>query len=410
MRQRSGRKWGGAGKILTRFVTVMAALSAVSVAVLLSPPMAAPAHAGVMDYLFNAIKDLTTPVEPVTPAEETKTPITHPADAAPEPARTLVFDIRDAQTGEAIPEAKGLYHYYDMEGAEARGSVEFKDKGEFALPAGSIMGSISIWAEGCAAKSCALELHGKPERVEVPVLLEKGTSAGGTVLNAEGQPVEGALVEVSAVTQTRNHVLLGEFTTDAQGRWSVQTAPADADRLILRVAHPGYVPTSSAGDPYQLYMVERGPNVEVRLVRGIPLAGRVVDQQGNAVAGAHLCMDNLYEVPPYALCADGDIDGRFRFEHCPARQITIIASAPGFAPNAAPVKAVPDMAEAVIALSPARPVRFVVVDPDQTPLANARAHVTASRNDSQFYKGGKGLKTDAQGVLTLPDAPRDALY
>ena len=377
---------------------------------LVSPPMTAPAHAGVMDYLFNAFKDLTTPVEPVTPAEETKTPIPHPAMETPAPERILVFDIRDAKTGVVIPEATCSYYRYNADNVVERGFVTLKDKPELVLPAGTTGARVSIWAPGYASGSPRFVFNSKSERTDVPVRLEQGTSAGGTVVNEEGQPVEGATVEVGALQERGNTLPLGEMATDAQGRWSRQNVPAETDKLTLRVAHPAHIPSCSMDAQRYMHMVARGENIQVRLVRGVPLPGRVVDEQGNPVAGAHLHLDDPDQKAPFALLADGDMDGHFRFEHCPVRQATVIASAPGFAPNAVSVNIAPDMPETVIPLPPARPVSLLLVDPQQVPLANARVDVNASRGDMQLYSGDKGLRTDVQGTLTLADAPRKATY
>jgi peroxiredoxin len=395
---------------LARHAIAAAALCGLSFLALVAPLLTTPAHAGVMDYLFKTVKDFTTPVEQATPAEETKIPIPHPAVEAPEPARTLVFDIQDAKTGAAIADATCSYYHYNVEGGSEKGSVTFKDKPELALPAGTVSAGVTIWAPGYAASSSYLVLKSKPERVEVPSHLEKGTSAGGTVVNEEEQPVEGATVEVQALGQNRGGAMLGEIVTDAHGHWSTQNVPAETEKLTLRVAHPAYIPSCSMDAQRYTHVVARGENIQVRLVHGVPLSGRVVDEQGNPVAGAHLHLDDLGQEPPFAISADGDMDGRFRLEHCPVRKATVIASAPGFAPNAVPVTIASDMPETVMALPPARPVSFLVVDPQQVPLANAHVYVNASRGELQLYSGGKGLRTDAQGMFSLTDAPRRAAY
>jgi hypothetical protein len=282
------------------------------VGMLFSPFVTAPAHAGIMDYMFNAFKDLTTPVEPVTPAEEIKTPITHPSEPAPGPAHTLVFDIRDAKTGEAISEATCMYHIYDEEGANTKGSVTFKEKSELALPAGSVATGVTVWAPGWAAKAVGLELRSKPERIEVPVRLQKGISAGGTVVNEDGLPVEGALVEARALHPNRGGVLLGEFNTDAQGRWGVQNVPEETEKLILRVAHPGCVPSckmDSARDGGLTVAV--GQNMQIRLVRGVSLSGRVVDQQAIPWRARICPWMILTRTPPSALAQRGIWTGVF---------------------------------------------------------------------------------------------------
>ena len=389
----------------------MLARRMVAMAVLIALSMTTPAHAGIMDYMFNAFKDLTTPVEPVTPAEETITPIPHPVAEVPAPVRTLVFDVRDAQTGETVPGATCSYYRYNGDGVVERGMVTLKDKPELALPAGTAGSGVSIWASGYASSSPKFVFNSKSERTDVPVRLEKGTTAGGTVVNEEGQPIEGVVIELQAVMLSRDSIMLGDFVTDAQGCWTAQNVPPETETLTLLATHPAYVPSCKVDPSKYMLTVPRHGDAVIRLVRGVPVSGRVVDEQGNAVAGAHLYLDDPSGDPPFAILADGDMDGYFRLEHCPTRQAAVVASAPGFAPNTVPLNIVQDTSGVVVMLPPARPVVLQFFDTHDLPFSNARVQVNASRENHELYNGvNKGLRTDAQGMLSLADAPREAHY
>ncbi len=83
------------------------------------------------------------------------------------------------------------------------------------------------------------------------IKLAKGTTIGGLVKNAEGQPIAGAKVEVMLVGDPKDqlkrtsvtHWLASEDdakTTDVKGRWMLDNVPAGDVKLMLKISHSDY--------------------------------------------------------------------------------------------------------------------------------------------------------------------------
>lgn len=393
-----------------RFAAFAALAAIPGVGFLLFSPLQSGAHAGVMDYMFNTMKELFTPIEEVTPAEETKTPIPRPGLEAPEPARTIVFDVRSAESNEPISGAIFTY-WRTVPGLKpVEGSVTLTGANALEVPAGTTRVAGSMAAQDRAAQDVSIAIKSKPSEISVPVRLEKGSHAGGTVINEEGLPVEGACVEVGANRKDGGYVLLGKILTDTGGHWSTTSVPPGADHLSLLITHPDYVPSCKVDARRYMQSVNIGQDAHLKLLHGIPVAGRVIDSQGNPVEDAQVSMDNDSERSPSAICAKTDAEGKFRLEHCPARAAALVASAPGHANQMLSVTVAPDMPETVITLKTERPIQFVLVDPDGAPLANAWLFIWAVSKDARLYSSPRSLRTDGAGRVVLAAAPSNADY
>src|SRR5947209_1012870 len=79
--------------------------------------------------------------------------------------------------------------------------------------------------------------------------LPRGSAIGGVIQNGQGEPIEGARVELGYKPgQTKNENLAPSFfgddvnTTDAQGRWHCDTvAPGDDVKVSVTARHTDYV-------------------------------------------------------------------------------------------------------------------------------------------------------------------------
>ena len=121
--------------------------------------------------------------------------------------------------------------------------------------------------------------------------VKTGTAAlAGRVVNIEnGRPLRRALVRAASpeVLQGRS------VSTDADGRWEIKDLPAG--RFTINVQKGGYVPLSygqrrpfEQGKPVDLADGQRVEKLEIALPKGSVLAGRIVDEFGEPVAGARV--------------------------------------------------------------------------------------------------------------------------
>jgi hypothetical protein len=140
----------------------------------------------------------------------------------------------------------------------------------------------------------------------VEVVLRRGSAASVTVLDADGKPVRGAVVEA-------RHPLVGgpgggrlsHATTDGRGLARLDGLPAD-ESLELRVHPP-----RDRSDVLELEVAPWAPRDEtVRLGRAFRLRGRVVDSAGRPVAGARVFHVGEEFVSVYRTRDDGGFEAR----------------------------------------------------------------------------------------------------
>jgi hypothetical protein len=103
------------------------------------------------------------------------------------------------------------------------------------------------------------------------------------VSDASGQPLTNTTASLSLTDDARTF-FFGQFRTDGTGRMVIAYPPQDTVALHLRVNHPGFAPATIS-----LATQDTAPwpeMSEVRLERGQPIGGLVVDADGKPVAGA----------------------------------------------------------------------------------------------------------------------------
>src|SRR5207244_2870329 len=95
--------------------------------------------------------------------------------------------------------------------------------------------------------------HGDFSR-EFAAQLQRGVAIGGVVKSSEGKPIAGAEVLVHRVikTGTREYTRIDHDTalTDAEGKWSSSSLPADFQGFTFQLSHPDYRPALYAMPGY----------------------------------------------------------------------------------------------------------------------------------------------------------------
>lgn len=160
----------------------------------------------------------------------------------------------------------------------------------------------------------------------------------GTVLDENGAPLEGAQVEWRKTNDERGSRSIARAASRTDGRFEFVADPEVVldswSECVLSVEFPGLAPTRIDG------LLSEVVDCELGLIHIYPFAelhGRVVDHDGNPVAGASVHAlqgttngpnEDTWGRPPVATT---DVDGRFACSTVPSGLVTLGVSAAGFA-------------------------------------------------------------------------------
>ncbi len=203
-------------------------------------------------------------------------------------------------------------------------------------------------------------------RSEPPPAEDRAAEIRGRILDANGDPVEGASVRL--VSAGLSSVVLRTAKSASAGRFSFAgVGPAP----VRVVADHGLEGAVSSAD----LRVSDGRNIEITLVLSTAgsVFGTVVDADGHPVAGATLSLQGA----PWTLPdTTSDVAGAFRFTAVPREATSLVATANGYRASRVSLPHRDDLAdrEVRIRLATAPPVEGEVRDSDGQP---ARAAVVA---------------------------------
>lgn len=219
---------------------------------------------------------------------------------------------------------------------------------------------------------------------DLRIVLRKGRTGFGRVVNRAEQPVPGARIvlrpALSGSLQMRMTLSLHsddtgyEAVTGSDGRFEVRDLPAGAWELAIQAR--GYAPLRVPG----LGVPEGGGSTDlgtIILAPGAPVEGHVVDREGRPIAGAEVQVSEAEAF--FASFLDPDpspvtvtaADGFFRIEdRREGETIHLVASREGYAPAGLPGVTVPAEEPVRIVLQAASAVEGTTVGADGEPLAN----------------------------------------
>ena len=236
--------------------------------------------------------------------------------------------------------------------------------------------------------------------------LPHGTTVEGTVVNAAGEPIPGATV--SEGTQLGNLKILSTSDTDFGGRFWLSNRPSH--EIILAASADGYASAST------IVVVKPGmAPARIQLPPELPLQARIVNQDGQPVAGAEI---QLSDISIYnsglGLTWKGltGADGRFTWRSAPTNEVALSIVAPEYPPRLVRLQASTN--EHLVTLyanhnNNSAYVTGAVADAvSGKPVEHFTAQVRHSLNNGQVAQGvhgGFSLTTSQSevGVGILPD-------
>ncbi len=256
------------------------------------------------------------------------------------------------------------------------------------------------------------------------VRLTRGLSIGGLVIDEQGQPVPDVVVALDAgvdklivdgPAEREGLTFAHEEITDAQGRWLCNHAPANIANLTFRLAHGDYVPVSFRSAKLgptlneRLHLSEddfRNRCAVMVLKPGAVIAGMVLDEQGNPIAGAKVTQNRAWtDKTANQFTAS---DGTFRFGNVPRYPLVITVQAAGFVASDQKVSAANAEELLRFVLAKGAVLRGRVVDEFGNPIVGAS--ILALEN-SEMDRFENSTSTDASGRFEWRSAqPGRQLY
>lgn len=210
-----------------------------------------------------------------------------------------------------------------------------------------------------------------------------------TVRGSEGESLESARLTLRERAGATERFL--EFHTLEGSDQHTLLAPSAAD-LSLMVTSSDFLPA----------IVSAQKDSEIELTRGFHLSGRIVDEDGAAVAGALIRVETWHDVRTPLLLVEEAISsetGTFSVGPLSTREWRVSVSHAEFARSSSVVPASEGNRSAGnIILHPRQSVRIIVVDESGRAIPAAEVIVD----------GAPAGRTDDRGALTVADFPRDA--
>lgn len=218
----------------------------------------------------------------------------------------------------------------------------------------------------------------------VEIVMDAGAELAGRVVDAAGKAVAGARVLARLDDAALAEPAL-ETATDPAGAFRLRALPPG--RLVLQAEAAGHAPSAPVAVTLSDDPGAARQGVVLRLAAASALRGRVIDEQGAAIAGA--VVRPLRPMSQVALPrATTDAQGGFTLELGPG-PVELAAEAPGFAPGRVSGIEVPAR-EQTIPLVRGGAITGVVTG-QGAPLAHFTVHVTrhaAHGGASDFWTQG----------------------
>ncbi len=248
--------------------------------------------------------------------------------------------------------------------------------------------------------------------------VERAVPIGGTVVDADGNPVAGAMVtwdlcatdpDVSKSSQSNEFYGTSyEATTDQLGRWQVNRMAGAIIPFLVGVARESNNVDSdsvfTARDKSVENQLREGTYV-FKLARPVTAKGMVVDANGTPIPGATITtlVGNR--------SGTSQIDGSFSVPGCWPERQPITARAPGFSSTTLEVNLGKTANSIRLVLMPGKLLRLRIADKEGNPIPNANIlpfGLATNQDGSKYgfttgYLGG--MLSDQEGRASLTDAP-----
>jgi protocatechuate 3,4-dioxygenase beta subunit len=294
-------------------------------------------------------------------------------------ANALVEALQDGTTSVAASSTTNTSGQYSM--ALASGTYDLR----VTPPSGSGFGQETVQD---------IAISGADRTYDVVLLSSRVGSISGVIRGRNGQPVPNAYVRVSGGSSSASTY------TDSQGQYTLQAASGTAHLQVYGSGPAGVAPSNFSAERYNIAV--NGPTTVDLDLPVVTLTGRVLDPNGNGVAGASLSLSSYQSV------TGGSNNSSASVTTDPQGAYTVLllngsASAAAQPPAGSPLVATAKSftlngdSQEDFTLGTAVAISGVIRGRNGQPVSNAYVRVSAGPSSASTY-------TDSQGQYTLPAA------
>ena len=274
---------------------------------------------------------------------------------------------------------------------------------------------ITVDSSGCAPFYAGWNQRDGPDPIpdSFTMRLDPGRLIGGIVQDEDGKPITGVKVKPRfnmKMREERARQLGAGVTikTDAQGRWTYPSFPANLQQVELFLQHPEHIGGRDKG-PVSKFAISKGevPKVVSVMKRGLIITGKVTDENGRPVADAVVHYHHRISGSSGVSKATTDKNGSYRFTNGKAGDAILTASAEEWAPSLVETQVEPGMKAVDFKLTRGQQLSVRVVDPENKPIVGVGVSPWTWQGKEILHniQPARG-KTDANGVWTWNHAPQ----
>ena len=325
------------------------------------------------------------PVVQVVESAGTRTEV-----ASPDPPTVEVLDQAAALSGlvrtrDGKPIAGARLHLFTKEvftDSDGRFGLAWRDGSQ--LP-------VFVEADGFAQRRVEIDALDKSEQRSIEIVLHEDLRIVGVIRDRFGRPVAGA--SIMSVHTPENFAM-----SASDGRYEFAHLDPERTTQAVLVRKEGFVQSDVE------FRTDRARTMEIDFVldEGVRVAGRVLDANGRAIAGASV---RIGRSPGDLGRAEASTraDGSFVVQHVRRGSGTLIAEAEGFAPQRTPVEYSGDLDEwtgVEIELAAAHFLEGYVLSSELGPMSDVRVHPRLHGESLDGY-----ATTDTDGFFRLDSLP-----
>jgi len=303
----------------------------------------------------------------------------------PIPGMRIVGAVTDKLTGQPVANASTWITGIGGDRADQQGGFSIDN-----LPGRE--GEATLWvdAKGYGRKMVHFIISETEINTRVDVQLGPGATVAGRIVDAEGQPIARAKVQIVGDC----HVIRS-VKTDAEGKYQLSDIEVRQDAYRLDAEHPDFTggyPSISVG---KTGIVEVP---DIVLTRRVTLRGRVTDELGNPIEGVKIRPSRHVKT---------DANGEFYLKRSPGSSIMVTVDSPNFVPAHKKVRldADKELPPVHFVLKPGKTLVGRVVDEHGNPIEGVRLQLQTLEAIEYPHHFDHYATTDVNGKFRMEHLP-----